>query len=84
MAYMVGEAGRELFVPATSGHIIPNDMLSSPRAAGLDGVGGMTLVVHNHFDHLLAGDARQIGEEVARMTWGALKGLDSGSYESRV
>lgn len=40
-AYLVGERGPELFTPATSGRIVPNDQL---------GGGGMSLTVINNID----------------------------------
>jgi len=36
--YMVGERGPELFVPNTSGNIVPNNQL----------MGGDTIIIHNH------------------------------------
>jgi len=38
MPYMVGERGPELFVPNTSGNIVPNNQL----------MGGDTIIIHNH------------------------------------
>jgi hypothetical protein len=58
--YTVGEMGRELFVPDTSGFIVPHgqteQFLSSPRghsaafpaAAGGGGGGNMQATIHNH------------------------------------
>lgn len=50
-AYMVGERGREIFVPQMPGHIIPNHRI----ARGLEdggpsggGGGGMNVVIENH------------------------------------
>jgi hypothetical protein len=38
--YIVGEAGPELFVPNTSGRIVPNNQLGNG--------GGGTIIIHNH------------------------------------
>ena len=38
MPYLVGERGPELFVPSTSGNIVPNNQL----------MGGDTIIIHNH------------------------------------
>jgi hypothetical protein len=43
MASLVGERGPELFVPKTSGTIIPNNMLSSS-------LGGTTNVTNNYIN----------------------------------
>ena len=43
MPYLVGEAGPELFVPSTAGHVIPNNRLSSGSVAM---AGGPTVNVY--------------------------------------
>lgn len=85
MPYIVGERGPELMIPTSAGRILSNSALRGMGggAAGSMG-GGVTLVQHLHFDNLIAGDARAIGAEVARMTWGPLRDLTAHSYESRV
>lgn len=86
-AYTVGERGPELFLPAVSGNIVPNEVLRGmARSSGSSAAssGGVTLVQHLHFDNLIAGDAHSIATEVARMTWAPLRELSRSSYESRV
>jgi len=51
--YMVGENGKELFVPSSAGNIVPNNQLSS---------GGQTMVTYN----IEAVDAASFRSLVAR------------------
>jgi len=48
LPYLVGERGPELFVPATSGHVLPNTMLASAGTLA-GGMGTAGLTVHVHF-----------------------------------
>lgn len=61
-AYIVGEEGPEMFVPSSSGNIVPNDQLS--RVSG----GGVS-EVHTHI-YL---DGRQIAESVDRHSFNKLQ-----------
>jgi lambda family phage tail tape measure protein len=57
MPYMVGERGKELFIPKTAGTIIPNNQLGS-----IGGGGGSTLVTYN----ITATDAQSFRSMLAR------------------
>jgi hypothetical protein len=48
-AYLVGERGPEVFLPSTSGTIVPNSAIGSPRAASAGAGGGLTLYVAGDF-----------------------------------
>jgi hypothetical protein len=54
-AYMIGERGPELFIPSTSGQIVPNNQLTSPGGGGPNYTINVTAGV---------GDPVRIGEEV--------------------
>lgn len=59
-AYTVGEAGPELFVPWTSGSIIPNHRLGS-------GSGGAAITVNNYFDRdSTASEVKSATNDMAR------------------
>jgi hypothetical protein len=52
---MIGERGPELFIPSTSGQIVPNNQLTSPGGGGPNYTINVTAGV---------GDPVRIGEEV--------------------
>jgi hypothetical protein len=59
--YVVGEAGPELFVPAQSGTIIPNDAATSGGAAVAGGGTSVTVVVEGN----VIGDVERFADEIA-------------------
>lgn len=76
-AYLVGEHGPELFVPGSSGMVIPN--LSSPRPAGIGSSSGITINVS--FPNYVGSKQELIDTvrrglyDVARRNPGALPGI---------
>jgi hypothetical protein len=58
-AYVVGERGREVFVPNTSGTIVPNEALSDGQATG-GGIGGDNIEVTFNINTIDATDFDQL------------------------
>jgi hypothetical protein len=58
-AYVVGERGREVFVPNTSGTIVPNEALSDGQAMG-GGIGGDNIEVTFNINTIDATDFDQL------------------------
>jgi hypothetical protein len=59
-AYVVGERGREVFVPNTSGTIVPNEALSDGGSAMGGGIGGDNIEVTFNINTIDATDFDQL------------------------
>lgn len=84
MPYLVGEKGPEVWVPRSSGTIIPNDALRSGRAAGTTGgAAGPTFVFNFH--GFMIGSRDELADRVTEMVV-SRTGLVGrvAAYESRV
>lgn len=78
---VVGENGPELFVPSSSGHIVPNHKLGKSSSSGAGGDGG----VHFHegaIDARGANDPAQVAAQVHRAIMQAAPSIMSGAVQA--